>query len=118
MTRSRLIPATLVALLMALPATAQFIGPSASGRGAPINTVAQAAEARSDSRVVLEGHVIAHQFDDCFTFKDATGTMTVEIDRRTFRGQEVTPETKVRLQGEVERSKRGRYIDVRRLELI
>lgn len=118
MFRSRLLPATLVALMMALPAAAQFIGPSATGRGASVNTVAQAAEARSDTRVVLEGHIIAHQFEDYFTFKDATGTMTVEIDRRTFRGQEVTPDTKVRLEGEVERSVRGRYVDVKRLEVI
>lgn len=116
--RTRVIPAALVALLAAMPVSAQFTGPSASGRGAPVTTVAQAADARSDTRVVLEGNIVSHQFDDYFTFRDATGTMTVEIDRRLFRGQPVSPETRVRIEGEVERSVRGRYIDVNRLTVL
>lgn len=100
--------------LMAGPAAAQFRGPSE----ASVTTVAQAADARHDTDVVLEGHIIAHQREKYYTFRDETGTMTVEIDRRDFRGQEVTPETRVRLYGEVDRSVRGRYIDVDRLELV
>lgn len=101
-----------------LPAQAQFVGPGTSSRGGTATTVAEAAEARSDTRVVLEGHIIAHQFDEYYVFKDDTGTITVEIDRRQFRGQTVTPDTKVRLHGEVDRSVRGRYVDVDRLEVI
>lgn len=125
MPRFRTALAVMLALGAALPAAAQFQGPSSTastapttGRNAPVTTVAAAADARSDTRVVLEGNIIAHQFDDYFTFRDPTGTMTVEIGRSTFRRQEVTPQTRVRLHGEVERSVRGRYIDVDRLEII
>lgn len=115
----RMVPAALVAMTMAaLPVQAQFVGPGSTSRGGTATTVAEAAEARSDTRVVLEGHIIEHQRSDYFTFQDQTGTMTAEIERHKFRGQQVTPETKVRLHGEVEREVRGRYIDVDRLEII
>lgn len=117
----KLIPALVVAGTMAaLPAHAQFVGPGATGRGATATatTVAEAAEARTDTRVVLEGHIIAHQFDEYYIFKDDTGTITVEIERQAFRRQTVTPDTKVRLHGEVDRGLRGRYIEVDRVEII
>ena len=114
-----LIPALVVAGAMAaLPAQAQFAGPGTTSRGGTVTTVAEAAEARSDTRVVLEGHIIAHQFDDYYIFKDQTGTITAEIERHAFRRQTVTPDTKVRLHGEVDRGIRGRYIEVDRLEII
>lgn len=114
----KLISASLaMALLAGTPALAQFVGPSAGAAAGP-TTVREAAEANSDTDVVLTGHIIAHQRDDYFTFKDDTGTMTVEIERHAFRRQKVTPETKVRLTGEVERGIRGRYIDVDRVEIV
>ena len=114
-----LIPALMVAGTMAaLPVQAQFAGPSTTSRGGTVTTVAEAAEARSDTRVVLEGHIIAHQFDDYYIFKDETGTITAEIERHAFRRQTVKPETRVRLHGEVDRGIRGRYIEVDRVEII
>ena len=109
--------ALIFALGAALPAAAQFSGPS-SGRTAGVTTVAAAAQARDDTDVVLTGHIVDHQFGDYYTFRDPTGTITVEISQRDFRGQRVTPETTVRLTGEMEVDRRGRSIDVDVLEVL
>ena len=53
------------------------------------------------------------------TFKDATGTIQVEIDDEDWPvGQSVSESAKVRLTGEVERELTGREIDVDRVELL
>jgi uncharacterized protein (TIGR00156 family) len=101
--------------MFATAAVAQFTGPSASARPA---TVAEALDARLGSNVTLTGHIVSHQRDDYFTFRDDTGEIRVEIDRRTWGGREVTPEHRVRLAGEIERSVFRRYIDVERLEVL
>lgn len=112
------LPAALLSLLLALPASAamaQFTGPSASP---PPATVAQAADARVGSDVTLTGHVVGHLRDEYYTFRDDTGDIRVEIDRRTWNGREVGPTDKVRISGEIERDWRGRYIDVERLDVL
>lgn len=109
----------LMAGLAAAPASAQFVGPGSGGRGGNVTTVAEAADARIDTRAVLEGHIVDHQRRDYFTFRDETGTMTAEIERILFLGRKVTPETRVRLHGEIGRSfSDRRYIEVRRLEVL
>ena len=71
----------LSALSAAIPATAQFTGPSASGRP---STVAEARDVRLGSYVTLTGHIVNHQRSDYFTFRDDTGEIRVETaDRAT-----------------------------------
>ena len=107
-----------IAAMAAAPVQAQFLGPSVSGRGANVTTVAEASQAPKDARVVLEGNIVEHLRSEYFTFEDSTGRMTVEIDDHVFRGQKITPETRVRLSGEVDRNSRGPYIDVDWLEVL
>jgi uncharacterized protein (TIGR00156 family) len=102
------------ALLIAAPAGAQFTGP---GQGA-VTTVAQAHEARDDTPFDITGRIVERLREDYFTFQDETGTIVAEIENRRFQGQQVTPETTVRIIGEVERSLRGRELDVDRLEIL
>ena len=110
--------AVAVALLLAAgSASAQYTGPS-SNPAAQTTTVAQVANARPGSYVTLTGNIVAHQREDYFTFRDATGDIRVEIDEKDFRGQKVTPETSVRLTGEIEIGFRGRYIDVDTVEVL
>lgn len=96
-------------------AFAQFTGPSSS---ASPSTVAGVADARLGSDVTLTGFVVEHQRDDYYTFRDDSGDIRVEIDRRTWGGRKVGPTDKVRITGEVERGWRGRYIDVETLEVL
>jgi uncharacterized protein (TIGR00156 family) len=94
---------------------AQFTGPSISGRE---STVGQISNTSVGSYVILTGHIIAHQRDEYFTFRDKTGTIRVEIDNRVWQGREISSETRVRLMGEVDRGLSGRYIWVKSLDVI
>lgn len=102
-------------LLLASTATAQFTGPSASGRPA---TVAETRDARLGSYVTLTGHIVDHQRSDYFTFRDASGEIRVEIAPGVFGGRKIGPDTQVRLLGEVDRGPAGRYVWVKSLEVL
>lgn len=101
--------------VLVTPVAAQFAGPPGAGQQA---TVAVASEARLGTYVVLTGNIVSHERSDYFTFQDATGQVRVEISPGVWRGQEVTPDTTVRIMGEVSRGLRGRYIWVETLEIV
>lgn len=101
--------------LFASFASAQFTGPSASGR---TSTVAQISQARLGSYVTVTGQIVAHQREDYFTFRDATGEIRVEIEKTVWQNRQIAPETKVRLLAEVDRGFAGRYLWVKSLEVV
>lgn len=104
-----------LASLIALGAHAQFTGP---GVAAPASTVAQVQKARLGSYVTLSGLIVAHQREDYYTFRDASGEIRVEIEASVWQNRKVGPDTKVRLVGEVDQGRAGRYLDVKSLELV
>ena len=65
-------------------------------------TVSQAKEMRDDTPVVVQGHIVQRMGDEDYLFEDATGSITVEIDRKDWRGQTVSPTDTVKLYGEVD----------------
>lgn len=101
--------------LFAATATAQFTGPGASGRE---QTVEQIADIRLGSYVIVTGNIVAHQREDYYTLRDATGEIRVEIANSVWRDREISPQTRVRLLGEVDRGLTGRYIWVKSLEVV
>ena len=108
----KLILATALSLAMlALPVSAQFTGPSVEGQAA---TVADAL----GRYVQVTGNIVAHLRGDYFTFADATGQIRVEIARNVWQGREIGPEATVRLLGEVDRGRAGRYLWVKALEVV
>jgi uncharacterized protein (TIGR00156 family) len=111
---TRLFTAGLLAVALALPAAAQFSGPGQ----ATVASVAEAHSARDDAPFDLTGNIVERLGDEYYTFQDETGTITAEIESIRFRGTTVTPETKVRITGEVDRSLRGRELEVRRIEVV
>lgn len=68
-----------------------------------IVSVKQVKEMRDDVNVVVEGKIIQRIGDDKYLFEDSTGSITVEIDDKDWRGQTVTPSDTVKLYGEVDR---------------
>lgn len=94
---------------------AQFVGSNVSGQE---RTVSQIRDARIGTYVVLTGNIVDHQREEYFTFRDATGTITVEIENRVWQRRDITPETRVRIMGEVDRNRKGRYIWVNSLDII
>lgn len=107
----------LCAALLLLPASlalAQFTGP---GAHQVVTTAAAAATAADDTQVVLEGTLARQLSPDSYEFRDATGSITVEIDAEDFP-RKVDANTRVRLHGEVDRDLRSVEIDVKRIEIL
>lgn len=80
-----------------------FRGPGAS---APVHTAAEVLAAADDAPCVLEGRLVARVRGrkNRYLFEDASGRVIVEIKRKVFGGLTVTPDERVRLEGEVETS--------------
>ncbi len=84
-----------------------FSGPSIN-----VSTVKQAKTLKDDSPVVLKGHIIQNIGKEKYIFKDATGTITVEIDQEDWHGVQVSPSDLVEISGEVDKEWNKIEIDV------
>ena len=127
----RLFP-LMLAFLLSTPAFATgdgFQGPSGQSLGgfqgptgqANVTTVAQARKAFDDTPVTLTGNIVERVagHDDDYLFRDATGQIVVDIDHELFQGRTVTPQTRVRISGEVDWDLlRPTTIDVKWLEIL
>jgi len=85
-----------------------------------ITTVKDAKAAHDDTPVVLEGTITKRISGEHYEFKDATGSIEVEIDHDDWpAGAGVSENTKVRLTGEVDHHKmKATDIDVDRVEIL
>lgn len=104
----------------AAAAAGGFAGPITGGQA---DTVQSAKRSWDDTSVVLVGNIVSRQagHDDLYTFKDKTGSVLVEIDDDLFYalGQKVTPQTLVRISGEVDKEfMEGTQIDVEFMEIV
>lgn len=111
----------LSALLAGLPARAEFV--AASEKDAAPVTVAEAKLAGEHQVVVVEGHITGRAGTlnpEEYFFKDATDTVKVEINKDVWRGQKVSPDTLIRITGEVDHNPFNKTveIEVRHLEII
>ena len=74
---------------------------------------------KDDQWVALEGKIVERINGDHYRFRDGTGVIEVEIDDHVFKGQKVTAETLIRIEGEVDTELVGdNKIDVERLAVI
>ncbi|WP_257812234.1 YgiW/YdeI family stress tolerance OB fold protein [Aggregatibacter actinomycetemcomitans] len=93
-------------------------------RGGFVNTnqtVSKASEAGSwqdDQYIILQGNIVKQVGKDDFIFKDASGEIQVEIERKAWRGQDVSPSDEVKLYGEVDKSWNKTEVDIERVEKI
>lgn len=107
--------ALLVAPLFSTAALAAgYTGPGAQA----ITTVAAAQEAVDDANVVLQGHIVKKLGDEKYEFKDASGTITVEIDDEDLPPVAFDDKAKVKLTGEVDKGMMKREIDVDLVEVV
>ncbi|MCR1000218.1 YgiW/YdeI family stress tolerance OB fold protein [Serratia rubidaea] len=90
-----------------------FSGPSAS-----LTTVDKVKSMNDDAWVMLQGNIEQRVGDDTYTFRDATGTLTVEIDHKRWNGQTITPKDKVQLEGKVDKEWSKLEVDVKNLKKI
>lgn len=114
----KVIAVSALALMLGMSggAFAQYNGPSArggfSGPGPAVSTVAEAAKLGDDTPVVLVGNIEKSLGDEKYLFKDASGSITVEIDNDDWRGVNVTPENVIEIRGEVDKELFDIKIDV------
>ncbi|PJK13935.1 TIGR00156 family protein [Lysobacteraceae bacterium NML07-0707] len=89
-------------------ARAGFTGPSQQ----QVISVAQAKGLRDDAKVVLQGHIKQHKHGEIYVFEDASGRIDVDIDADDWGGQQIGPDDRVEIHGEVDKGLRTLEIDV------
>ena len=87
------VSALALALGMSGAASAQMVSGGFQGPGLAPMSVAD----------VLVGQIERSLGDEKYLFKDASGTVTVEIDNEDWRGLNVTPQDTVILNGEIDK---------------
>ena len=103
-------------LLFPITAQAQFSGPTAERATL---TVEASHQARVGTYAIVTGQIVNRLREDYYTFRDATGTIRVEIAPEVWNGQRVDPESTVQLFVEVDRTRSGRrYLWVESLTVI
>lgn len=65
-------------------------------------SVKQAMQMADDTKVQMKGYIVKALGDENYQFRDATGTVTVEIDDELWQGKAVSAKTLVTIQGEVD----------------
>ena len=73
---------------------------------------AEALKLNDDTPVVLVGQIEKSLGDEKYLFKDASGSVTVEIDNEDWRGVTVTPKDTIVIQGEIDKDFFKTEIDV------
>lgn len=93
-----------------------YSGPSS----APLMTAKQLLdEGRDDQHARLQGRLVSYDGDERYTFEDASGRITVEIDDDDFpRGQTVSAEQRVELLGELDKGRHKTEFEVEHMTLI
>lgn len=109
--------AFVVALGLSTSALASgFTGPQQAGGfqgpGLAPSSVAKALKLNDDTPVVLVGQIEKSLGDEKYLFKDASGSVTVEIDNEDWRGVTVTPKDTIVIQGEIDKDFFKTEIDV------
>ncbi|HWK53229.1 MAG TPA: NirD/YgiW/YdeI family stress tolerance protein [Hyphomicrobiales bacterium] len=100
----------------AQPTAGSYAGPSS----VPLMTVQQLLDTGSDDQhALLQGRIVSHDGGERYTFEDATGRITIEIDDEDFpAGQTITAEQQVELLGEFDKGLRKSEFEVDRLTVL
>lgn len=106
--------ALIASAAMAADQAGGFVGPDTLA----LTTASAAAGLADDTPVKLQGHIVKSLGDDRYEFRDATGTLIVEIDHEDWRGVEATPETRIELRGEIDKEWNKVEVDVDSVQLV
>lgn len=89
----------------AMPATPAMADTARGGFTGPMTivTAEQAKALQDDAKVTLRGNIESHLGGKNYMFKDASGSVVVEIKEKHWAGQSVAPQDTVQIDGEVDR---------------
>lgn len=125
-----------VATLLAVVSVPVFAAGTGSGFNGPVSTspVSQVGGFNdADARVYgaadidkmndgvwvkLRGSIVERLSGDHYLFRDASGTVNVEIDRKYWNGVTVSPEDKVEIQGKIDKERNKICVDVKQISKI
>jgi len=110
----------LAVLLAPLFSTAALASGGYTGPGATpeVRSVAAALAAADETPVLLQGRIVKRLQDETYEFRDASGSIKVEIDDEDWPARAIDQQAPVRLSGEVDRDLLGREIDVEFVERV
>ncbi len=120
----KIIATFIAGVLLAGAAFAQTAGGYAAGAGVgpggftgPSNVVTaeHTKSLKDDAKVTLQGTIQSHIGGENYIFKDASGTIEVEIDNRRWAGQTISATDRVEIFGEVDKDWSSLKIDVKRI---
>ena len=114
--------AFVVALGLSTSALASgFTGPQQAGGfqgpGLAPSSVAEALKLNDATPIELDSQIEKSLGDEKYLFKDASGTITIEIDDEDWRGVNVTPEDSIEISGEVDKDLFDIKVDVNTVKL-
>ena len=75
-----------------------FVGPMAN---TAMMTVKEVKNLSNDTKVILKGNIVSSLGHEHYVFRDATGTIDVEIENEGWNGLIITPKDEVRIMGAV-----------------
>jgi uncharacterized protein (TIGR00156 family) len=99
-------------ILLALAGLTASAQEGYSGPGLDPLTVEEAKNLRDDSPVLLQGKITRFLGDEKYLFSDDSGTITIEIEHRLWKGLSVNQDDLVEIIGEVDKDFRKIEIEV------
>ncbi|KMK51043.1 hypothetical protein RO21_08320 [[Actinobacillus] muris] len=78
-------------------------------------SVKDALNAADNSLVIIEGKIVKQVGKDDFIFQDATGEMEIEVSRKAWNGQTITPQDTVEIRGKVDKDWGKTEIEVKQV---
>jgi len=81
-------------------------------------TAAQALDARPVTSLTLTARIVSRERQNSFSFRDASGTIGVEIEAPLWQNRPVGSNDRVRLVAGVDQGSRGRYLWGQSLTLV
>ena len=103
----KLLGATSLALVLGLAGNSMAQQPQEmggfQGPGIEMVTISEALNLPDDAPVKISGKIQKSLGNEKYLFKDATGTIIIEIDEEEWNGVNATPETEIIIVGEVDK---------------
>lgn len=80
-----------------------------------LKTVGEALNAKDDTPVILIGSIVKQVDKNEFLFKDSTGEVQIEVKKRAWKNQTITPQDTIEIRGKVDKEWSSVEIDVRQI---
>lgn len=108
----------LLMLYMALFPSAIFAKSMDDAETLYTSTVKSIESKHDDKKVMLEGYIAKQINEAHYIFKDDSGEVKVEIDSEEFKDVTLSPSTKVRITGEIDKEWGKTIVDVDHVAVI